>query len=161
MLEIEPGLIFWTTVSFALLVILMYRWALPPLLALLKEREKIISDALLSADETRKRSEDVLASVKQKLTETNETAQKMVEQAKLEGKRMKDEILSVAKREAELLSLQAKEDLQREKNEILSEIKKQTADLIVAAAGRVLGKKIDKNENARLIDESLKNAKLN
>jgi len=156
MFEIESGIIFWDTVAFAIVVWVMYRWALPPLLKVLREREKTISDSLAAAAENQKKSEELLSSSKQKIAEASQSAQKIVNQAMLEGEQLKEEIVRTSKKEAEFLMVKAKEDLQREKNEILSDIRMQTANLVTAAASRVLRKKIDKAENERLVEESIK-----
>ena len=156
MFEIETGLIFWNTVSFVILVFIMYKWALPPLLKILKEREKSISDSLAEAHTHRQQAEAVLSSAKQKINEANQTAQKIMDQAQSEGGKLKKELGAVGKKEADFFLARAKEDLSRQKNEILSEIKTQTAELVAEVAGKVLGKKMDKVEDARLIDESLK-----
>jgi len=156
MFEVETGIIFWNTVAFAVLVLVMYRWALPPLLKMMQEREKTIADSLTSADESQKQAEELLASARQKIAEASLNAQKMVDQAVAEGERLKKDIIHTSKKEAEIVMLKAREDLQREKKEIISAVRAQTADLVVAAAGRVIRQKIDKTEDQKLIEESLK-----
>lgn len=156
MFELETGLIFWNAVSFAVLVLVMYRWALPPLLKVLQERQKGVVDSIASAAEDRKKAEDELISAKKKMAEANQNAQKIIRQAAVEGDQLKQEIISASRKEAELMMIGAKEDLQREKNQILSAIRTQTADLVIAAASRILRKKIDRAENERLIAESIK-----
>jgi len=156
MFEIETGLIFWNTISFVILVFVMYKWALPPLLKILKEREKSISDSLAEAHTHRQEAEAILSSAKQKINEANQTAQKIMDQAQSEGVKLKKEMGETGRKEADFFLVRAKEDLNREKSEILSSIKQQTAELVAEVAGKVLSKKIDKAEDARLIDESLK-----
>src|SRR3989338_789976 len=150
MFEFEPGLIFWNTVSFSILVFLMYKWVLPPLIAVLKEREKSIAWALDKAAQSQKQSEEIFSSARQKLSEANQTAQRIVDQARLEGEKLKNEIVAAARKEAELTGARVKEDLRRQKAEILSELQTQTVDLVAAAASRILRKQIDKSENKRL-----------
>jgi F-type H+-transporting ATPase subunit b len=156
MFEFDTGIIFWNTVAFAILVFLMYKWALPPLLKLLKEREKTISDALLTAQTQQQQAQETLSSARQKITEAGQTAQMILQQAQAEGEKLKKDMSESGRKEADYYLTRAKEDLNRQKNEILSEIKTQTAELVVEVAGKVLGKKMDKVEDARLIDESLK-----
>lgn len=156
MFELETELIFWNTVSFAILVFIMYRWALPPLLKILRARQQTIADSLTAAAESQQRSAESVLAVKQKIAEANQNAQKIIKQATIEGDQLKQEIINASRKEAELMMVGAKEDLQREKNEIQSAVRAQTADLVIAAASRILGKKIDRAENERLIAESIK-----
>jgi len=155
MFEFEPGLMIWTTVSFAIFVFLMYRFALPPLLKVLKEREKVIADSLSAAHESQKRSEDLMISSGKKLAEAGAIAKKMIDEAKVEGEGLKEGIVASSKRQADLFLAKAKEDLRRERDLMIEDIKGKTADLIVEASSKVLGKQVGQNENQRIIEESL------
>lgn len=155
MFEFEPGLIIWTSVSFLLLVILMYRVALPPLLKVLKEREQAIAASLSAAAESQKRSEEIIASSTRKLAEAGAVAKKMLDEAKLEGEKIREDMMSSSEKRADLFLAKAKEDLKREKDDMILEIKGKTADLIISASSKVLGKKVDKGEDRRIIEESI------
>ena len=156
MFEIETGLIIWTSVSFAILVILMYKLALPPILAMLREREKTISKALSQAEERRRRSEELLAGYRQKLAEAAQMGGKMLEEAKREGEKLKLEMIDSGRKNADLLLARAQEDLKKEKNKLVAEIKSETADLVTLAASKVIRKNLDKGQNIKIIRESLK-----
>jgi F-type H+-transporting ATPase subunit b len=156
MFELDTGLIFWNSVSFAILVLLMYRWVLPPLLALIREREKVIADSVTAARAAREQAAAQVAAAKQKVTAADETAKKIVDRAVQEGEAVKAQMYGAAKKEADLLLVKAREDFQREKNEVLTGIREQTADLVVAAASRVLKKKVDRAENEALIEECIR-----
>ena len=160
MFEFEPGLIIWTSVSFGLLVLLLYRVALPPLLELLARREKTIAEALAAAAEERQKALAEMAGVKQALAGANQKAEQIVAQAQIEGEKLKEGLVRTARQESEMLVAKAKEELNREKNELLAEVQQRTAELVVAAAGRIVRKKIDPVENQRLIEESLKECRL-
>jgi F-type H+-transporting ATPase subunit b len=160
MLEFEPGLFIWTIVSFGLLVVLLYKVALPPLLAFLAQREKMIADSLVEADENRKRSEDLLAEYKKKLAEVHKNAEKIIAGATEEGRKAKDEIISKASHEADRIIEKAKYELVKEKNNILVEAQREIVGLVAAATGRVLQRVITADEDKRLIEQSLKEIKL-
>ncbi len=156
MFEIESGLIIWTSISFAILVFLMYRLALPPILKVLKERENTISQALSQAEAGKRESETLLSAYRQRLAEASETGEKMLLEARREGEKLKQVIIEAGRKNADLLIVRAQEDLKKEKNRIVSEIKAEEADLVALAAGKLLKRKIDKAENIKLIEESLK-----
>ncbi|HTY12983.1 MAG TPA: F0F1 ATP synthase subunit B [Candidatus Omnitrophota bacterium] len=156
MFELETGLIFWNTVSFAILVFLMYKWVIPPIVGVLKDRQKAIGDSIAAAEDSRKRSEAALAENKKKLAEADRTAKSMVELAKSDGERMKKEILEKAEKQAGLIAEKAEQDMQAEKARIVNEAKKEIADLVAMAAGRVIGRVINKDDNSRIIEESLR-----
>lgn len=159
MLEFEPGLIIWTTISFGILVLLLYKAALPPLLALLAQREKNIADALSEAAANRLAAEKLIEEHRRKLAEIHQAADKILERSKSEGVKLKEEILARAEKQAELLSERARQDLSKEKDKIISEVREHTAEMVAAASAKLLRQKFSLEDNRRLIDESLKEAK--
>ena len=53
LLEPAVGLIFWTSITFLLLLVLLGKFAWKPILSALDEREKGIADSLTSAEKVR------------------------------------------------------------------------------------------------------------
>ncbi|MFA5839537.1 MAG: F0F1 ATP synthase subunit B [Candidatus Margulisiibacteriota bacterium] len=160
MFELEPGLMLWTTVGFAILVVLMYKVALPPLLAILKEREKMIAAMINSAEENRKKSDEMIADYKHKIGVASQDAFKLIEQAKVDGNKLREEIVTAAKREAQFVVEKAQGDMAIEKNKILAEVKEYAADLVVAAVGRIIPQKIDPATDRQLAEEALRQCQL-
>lgn len=155
MFEIETGLIIWTTIAFAVLVVLMYRVALPPLLAMLKERETKIATMIHAAEENRRKSDDLLSSYKQKISEASQDALKLIDQAKKDGSKLKEEIVAAAKREAQYVIEKAQGDMMIEKDKIMAEVKEFAADLVVAAAGKIIKQKLDPATDRQLAEKAL------
>jgi len=156
MFEFETGIIIWTSISFAVLVFLMYRYALPPLITVLKEREQLIAGSLTDAETRQKESQAVLASARERLTETDRIAQKIITDAKRETEAIKKEARLNSEKEATTFLAAAKEELVQEQKQIVSQLKEQTADLVILAAQKILNQKIDQDANRRLIDEAIK-----
>ena len=156
MFEFETGIIIWTSISFAVLVFLMYRYALPPLITVLKEREQLIAGSLTDAETRQKESQAVLASARERLTETDRIVQKIITDAKRETEAIKKEARLNSEKEATTFLAAAKEELVQEQKQIVSQLKEQTADLVILAAQKILNQKIDQDANRRLIDEAIK-----
>ncbi|MFA5112816.1 MAG: F0F1 ATP synthase subunit B [Candidatus Margulisiibacteriota bacterium] len=156
MLEFEPGLFIWTTVSFLLLVVLLYKIGLPPILAFLAERERQIADQLATAAENQKRSEQVLAEHKKELAAVHQKAELILSESRAEGRRAKDEIVAKANSEADRVIARAKIDLEREKKEVMSQAKQEIVGLVTAAAGKVLRQKLTADQDRAMIEKSLR-----
>jgi F-type H+-transporting ATPase subunit b len=159
MLEFEPGLFIWTAVSFGLLVLLLYKAALPPLLALLAQREKMIADTLAETAENKERSEQLLAEHRQELAAVHKKAEEILTKARDEGRGTRDEIIAKANSEADRVIARGKLDLEREKNAILTQAKQEIVGLVTAAAGKVLQEKLDPERDRQLIERSIREAK--
>ena len=154
------GLIFWTTVVFTLLVLLLKKFAWKPILSAVDERNKSIKDSLAQAEKARSEMSE--------LTANNE---KIIAQAKLdrdiilkEARDMKNEIISEAKdkanKEAEKLVSTAKEQILNEKMKAITELKNHVADLSIEMAEKILNSELsDVAKQKELVTKALKESK--
>ena len=154
------GLIFWTTVVFTLLVLLLKKFAWKPILSAVDERNKSIKDSLAQAEKARSEMSE--------LTANNE---KIIAQAKVdrdiilkEARDIKNEIISEAKdkanKEAEKLVSTAKEQILNEKMKALTELKNHVADLSIEMAEKILSSELsDVAKQKELVSKALKESK--
>ena len=156
------GLVFWTLVSFLVLLVLLKKLAWKPMLGAIHERERSIEDALNKAELAREEMS--------RLSNENETLMKQarIERDEIlkEAKELKDQILVEAKNQAQIegakLIEKAKIEINNQKVAALDEVKNQVASLSIEIAEKVLRKKFDdqKTQNA-LVSDLLKDVKLN
>jgi F-type H+-transporting ATPase subunit b len=158
----EIGLIFWTTIVFLLLLIVLKKYAWKPILASVDERNKSIEDALKAADKAKK---EMLA-----LNTDNERiliqAKKERDALLKEGREIKDNIIAEAKdkakTEADKILITAKEQINNEKMKAITELKNQVAEISIDIAENILKSELsDKNKQKELIEEALKSNELN
>ena len=151
------GLIFWTTVVFLLLVILLRKVAWKPILNAVDERNNSIKESLLAAEKARNEMSE--------LTSNNE---KIIAKAKAdrdvllkEAREMKSQIISQAKDkasiEAEKLVNSAKEQISNEKIKALTELKNHVADLSIEMTEKILLVELsDSEKQKKLVNDALK-----
>ena len=154
------GLIFWTTVVFTLLVLLLKKFAWKPILSAVDERNQSIKNSLAQAEKARNEMSE--------LTANNE---KIIAQAKVdrdvilkEARDMKNEIISEAKdkasKEAEKLVSTAKEQILNEKMKAITELKNHVADLSIEMAEKILSSELsDVAKQKELVKKALKVSK--
>ena len=154
------GLIFWTTVVFTLLVLLLKKFAWKPILSAVDERNQSIKNSLAQAKKARNEMSE--------LTANNE---KIIAQAKVdrdvilkEARDMKNEIISEAKdkanMEAEKLVSTAKEQILNEKMKAITELKNHVADLSIEMAEKILSSELsDVAKQKELVKKALKESK--
>ena len=154
------GLIFWTTVVFTLLVLLLKKFAWKPILSAVDERNQSIKNSLAQAEKARSEMSE--------LTANNE---KIIAQAKVdrdvilkEARDMKNEIISEAKdkasKEAEKLVSTAKEQILNEKMKAITELKNHVADLSIEMAEKILSSELsDVDKQKELVKKALKESK--
>lgn len=156
------GLVFWTTLTFLLVVFLLIKFAWKPVLGMINERNKSIEDALKLAETTKAEmkmlqtdNERIVAEARQErdtlLKEAREMREQMIAQAKVE-----------AQEEANKLMASAKAAIESEKNQAMQELKNQVAALSFEIAEKVIGKELEnKKVSEDIISESLNKLNLN
>jgi len=158
----EPGLVFWTTLSFLTLLFLLRRFAWKPVLRALKVREEYIEFALNDASKAR---EDII--------KLNEERKEIIEFTRIEreamireASEMKEEIINeargVANAEANKILEHARSQILREREESLSELKQQVSLMSLEIAEKILKQELVNEERQHLvINKYLSNVKFN
>ena len=140
-------------VSFGVLFVLMWKFALPPITKMLDERAEKIKDSLEKAEETRVEAERLLDEYKEQLAEARQEASRVIEQGRRVADKMKDEIVAKANEERESMLARAREEIQGEKRAAMAELQAQVADLSVAVAGRLIGSTLSAADHKALIEK--------
>jgi len=140
-------------VSFAVLFVVMWKFALPPITKMLDERAEKIKDSLEKAEETRVEAERLLNEYKEQLAAARLESSRVIEQGRKVAETMKDEIVAKANEERESILARAREEIQGEKRVALAELQASVADLSVAVAGRIIGTTLSAADHAALIEK--------
>jgi len=140
-------------VSFAVLFVIMWKFALPPITKMLDERAEKIKDSLEKAEQTRVEAERLLDEYKAQLAEARLESNRVIEQGRKVAETMKDEIVAKANEERESILARAREEIQGEKRVALAELQASVAELSVAVAGRIIGTTLSASDHAALIEK--------
>lgn len=153
LIEIRPGLIFWTLVTF-FLVALVLRWkAWGPILGLVEEREKQIKNAIESAKRERAEAEKILAEQKNAAVEARREMTERMRKVEAETEALRQKLTADAHKEAERMKLDAQRAIQEERVKAVQEIKSLTADLAIDVASKLLGERLDDQKHRALADQ--------
>lgn len=157
MLELNPGLILWTLITFVILLFVLRTFAWKPLLHSLTSREEHIRGALDRADQARHEAEKLLEENRRQREQSEAEAQRMLSEGRAMGERLKTEIVEKAHQQSRKMIDQAKQEIEQSKLGALQELRSEVAHLAVVAAGKILGETLDENKHRKLIDDLLKN----
>ncbi len=155
LLNIEPGLIIWTVITFIILLIVLRKVAWGPILTALEQREHTIRDSLEEAQRARQESEQLMAQHQQMLTESNREVARLLEQGREEAERLRVTLTEQAQEQAQRLLEDARREIVREKQLAMQELKNTAADLALAAAGQLLSTAMTTDDHRRLVTEFL------
>lgn len=159
MFDPEPGLMIWTVVSFLLLLVLLKKFAYKPILELMEGREKAIRKAIDDSEKSRSDSDALLLQYKQQLEEGHLEVQKIIEEGRSIGEKLKREIVEKADAESKALVKKAQEEIQREQKRALMALQEQVADLSVQVATKIIGQTLQQEDHENLIRDALEKVK--
>lgn len=156
MLELNPGLILWTILTFLILLVVLRMIAWKPLMHALTAREEKIRISLKQAEEAQKAAKDLLEEHNRQLTKAEEESQKIIKEGREMGEKLKGEILEKANAASRHMVDQAREEIAREKDAALFQLREEVADIAIGAAGRILDANLDTPKQRALVDDVLK-----
>jgi len=157
----ELGLVFWTTLSFLILLFLLGKFAWKPILAAINEREVNIENALMKA-EAAKEEMARLTSENESLLRDARAERDIILQ---EARKLKDKIVGEAKEAAQQEGAKmienARIEINMQKALAIADVKNQVATLSIEIAEKVLRKQFeDASKQDALVTELLKEVKL-
>ena len=157
----EVGLVFWTALSFFILLFILGKYAWKPILAAVAERENSIESALLKAEAVKEEMS--------RLTSENEALLKLARAERdailSEAKKVKDQMITDAKATAHtegarMIEL-ARIEINNQKAIAMADVKNQVASLSLEIAEKVLRKQFeDQQKQDELVSQLLKEVKL-
>jgi F-type H+-transporting ATPase subunit b len=161
MFEIETGLIFWTILSFGLLLILLYKFVFPPLVKVLEQRREAIEGGLKRAEQARTEAEDLLSKYRRQLGEAEQKTAAMFEEAKQQTEAYRDKNLRNARKEAMAVIEKTKDDIDIFRRRSMQRLKKDIADIVVEVNRKLIQKKLTQADHLKLVEASIKELEKN
>ncbi|MBI4733782.1 MAG: F0F1 ATP synthase subunit B [Rubrobacteridae bacterium] len=114
MLELQTSLIFWVIVSFGIMVLVLAKFAFPPLVKVLEDREKKIRESIEQAEQIKADAEQLMKDYEEKLAEARAEAQKIIADNKELGEQIRAEIVQKSEEEAKRMIAKAEEQINLE-----------------------------------------------
>lgn len=156
------GLIFWTLVTFLLVLFLLKKFAWGPISDALTQRESFIEDSLKAAESAKTEMANLKAENERLLDEAKVERDRIIKEANATSKRIVEEANAEASKEAQKRVEEARIAIQTEKQAALAEVKTQVASLSVQIAEKLMRQEL-KNEAAQkaLVQDYIKDLKVN
>ena len=151
----DTGTLFWTALTFIVLLLILRKIAWTPILQMLEEREKKISDSLKEAERIRQQSEQAVAEQQRIIEQAKKEAQEIIAKGQKTAEVVKEEILAKAKAEAEKMTRKAQRDIELSRDKAIEQIQDLAVELSMAATEKLIGKSLDEKEHQKIIRESL------
>jgi len=156
--HLNTGDILFQLIMFIILLVLLKIFAWKPLMGIMKQREDHISNEIEAAEKSRIEANKLLEEQRSLLKEARQEAQTLIENAKKQGDISREEIITIARGEAERIKEAAKLEIEQQKEKAVAALKEQVASLSVLIASKVIEKELSAADQEKLINDYIQEA---
>jgi len=154
-MDVDPGLMIWTVITFVALLVVLRFTAWKPLIAALEAREQRIREAVEQAERSRLEGEKLLQQHQQKLEAAAAEAHQIIDEGKADALRLHKEITDKAQEEAEEFKVRARREMDLAVDQAKKELWEETTRLSTLLAEKILQRNLNAQDQKRLLEEVL------
>ena len=145
----------WKIFNFVLLIVVLFKFAKKPLANFLQKRTELIEKTLNEAKEAKEAALKALHEVEGRLKTKDAEIAAILAAAKKSGEQERDRIIAESSRLKDKIVEQAKTNIDFELKHAKEIIKAEAVELAMELAEKKLKEKLTKDEQERLLDDSL------
>ncbi|MBM3690771.1 MAG: F0F1 ATP synthase subunit B [Actinobacteria bacterium] len=138
-------------ISFVLLLVLFWKYALPRAQQVLEKRTDAIQGGIARAQQQEQEASQLLRQYREQLADARGEAARIRTQAQAE----RDELVNQARTDAQVVSEQVKQQatasLAAERGRVVTDLRKEVGDLALELAGKVLGESLKDDAKAKAV----------
>lgn len=156
MLSINTGLLFWMSLTFLIVLFILWKFGFPAITNMVAERKTYIDESLQKAHEANEKLANIQKEGESIVQEARDKQAQILKEAAVTRDAIVEKAQEKAREESLRLSNEAKAEIESQKQAAQSDIRKQVATLSVEIAEKVLREKLS-TEKAQmdLIDRML------
>lgn len=152
----STGLLFWMTLTFLVVLGILWKFGFPVIVNMVNERKAFIDDSLRKAHEANERLANIQKEGESILQEAREKQAQILKEAAATRDAIVEKAQEKARVEGARLLNEAKAEIENEKQAAISDIRRQVATLSVEIAEKVLREKLGNDKTQMdLIDRML------
>ena len=152
----DPGLFIWTILTFLVLLYLLAKFAWGPLLQALESRQDAIRKALDDAQQAKGELERLHQESARIIAKARQEADAVITRSRSDAESLREELRAKARTEAEGFVRNAERQIQAETARAVQHIRHEAVDLSVAIASKLIQRNLSKEDNERLIEDTLR-----
>jgi F-type H+-transporting ATPase subunit b len=154
-LQIHYDTAFWAVVVFIALLVILQKYAWPPILEGLKKREETIRSSIEEAKKTREEMVVMRNQFQKEMAEAQQQIPKLMEDARKKAGEMSNEIRAKAVADIQSERERLRRELDIAKDQALKELWESAAQLATLISAKAIGRSLTEDDHRRLLDESM------
>ena len=131
-----------------------WRFIYPPILSVMQEREKRISDGLEAAKKADDSLEEAKLAFDKELNQAKAEAADILEKANIRASQIVNDASLKAEAEAEKIMASASTSIENETNKAKEELRQQMSDIIINTTQKILGDEISKEKHEDILKKA-------
>ncbi len=155
LIQVIPGLMIWTIVSFAITLWVLKRYAFGPVQKLIDARRDHIRQSIEAADAARDEAHRLLEEHRKLIADARGDAEKILAEARKTRDSMEQRMREETETERQRRLEETRREIAAETARALQEIRAEVAELTLEATSRVVGKTLDAESDRALIEDAI------
>jgi F-type H+-transporting ATPase subunit b len=155
LIEVVPGLMIWTLVSFGITFFVLKRWVFGAIQKTIDERRERIRQALLEADRARQEARKLYEEHRSLIGQAKSEAEEILGEARRVAESMRERVKDETDADRQRRIEETKRQIEAETQRALGQIRAEVADLTLVATAKVTGKVLDDEDHRRLIEDAV------
>jgi F-type H+-transporting ATPase subunit b len=144
--------IIWGGLAFVILLLVMWKYALPPVRNMMKQREDRIRDDLERAESARTEAEEELANYRRQVADARNEASRILEEARESADGVKRQIQAQAEADAAETRNRAQEDIRLAADRAQADLQHRVAELSIELAEKIVERNLDRDTQLALVE---------
>ncbi len=144
--------IIWGSIAFVILLVVMWKFALPPVKNMMEAREDRIRSDLERAEAAKGESEEVLEQYRGQLADARNEASRIIEEARQAADQMRRDLIARAEADAADLRGRAQEDIRLAGERAMADLRTRVSELSIELAEKIVEHNLDQDTQLQLIE---------
>lgn len=153
LVDVNPGVAFWTLITFLILLFILKKFAWKPILTALEQRENAIRESLEKAEKAKDDAQKVLDQNQINLAKAEEESKQIINQSRAYAEKLKEQIMQESKVQAKKMIEEAAAEIERKKDAAFDELKNQVVEIAINAAEKILRENLDKETQKKIVNK--------
>ncbi len=155
LIKVEPGLMIWTLVCFALTLFVLWKYAFGPIQKLIDARRLRILESIEEADRARDEARQLLEEHKRLIAQARTEAEGILADARKVSDAQRERVREETDLDRVRRLEETRRQIEAETARALEQIRNEVAELTLAATAKVTGKVLDSADHRRLIEDAI------
>jgi F-type H+-transporting ATPase subunit b len=151
-LKPENNEIIWGSLAFLVLLVAMWKWGVPAVRNMERQREERIRNDLESAEKTRIEAEEEKRSYDAQLADARNEAGRIIDEARQAAEVVRRDLIARAEEDAREIRERATADIANQTTQAMAQLRAEVAQLSIDLAGRIVERNLDTDTNRQLVE---------